>query len=33
LIYPVDTTAGPDATNMPFDQADAFKIAVVLSWR
>lgn len=25
LIYPVDTTAGPDATNMPFDQTQAFK--------
>ena len=25
LIYPVDTTGGPDATNMPFDQTDAFK--------
>ncbi|WP_371503934.1 multicopper oxidase domain-containing protein [Nitrosopumilus adriaticus] len=25
LIYPVDTAAGPDATNMPFDQTDAFK--------
>ncbi len=25
LIYPVDTPAGPDAFNMPFDQADAFK--------
>jgi len=25
LIYPVATTDGPDATNMPFDQAEAFK--------
>ena len=24
LIYPVETTAGPDAENMPFDQTDAF---------
>lgn len=25
LIYPVETSAGPDAFNMPFDQAEAFK--------
>jgi len=25
LIYPVTSAAGPDATNMPFDQTDAFK--------
>lgn len=25
LIYPVATAGGPDATNMPFDQAEAFK--------
>ncbi len=25
LIYPVETAVGPDAFNMPFDQAEAFK--------